>query len=94
MRDLFVFLLDGYHGYGERHPLSRGESRRFQTLLEDIIQLMKVLHLAQLAAICKVSLVVNLTGGILRDIYDLASVDLDELLGCVFREDARNLSNK
>ena len=94
MRDLFILLLDGNHRHWERHALGRAESRRFQTLIEDIMQLMKVLHLAQLAAICQVSLVINFAGGILRDIYDLASVDLDELLRGVFREDARYVSNK
>ena len=52
MRDLFILLLDGNHRHWERHSLGRAESRRFQTLIEDIMQLMKVLHLAQLAAIC------------------------------------------
>jgi hypothetical protein len=94
MRDFFILLLDGYHRNGELHALRRAESRRFQTLIEDIMQLMKVLHLAHLAAICQVSLIVNLVGGILRDIYDLASVDLDEFLRGVFREDARYISNQ
>ena len=94
MWDLFILLLDGYHCHRERHALSRAESPRFQTLIQEIMQLMKVLHLAQLAAICQVSLVVNLVAGILRDINDLTSVDLDELLRGVFREDARYVSNK